>query len=50
LKLKSKKLKTCQICIRLEKELLAKIQSIANENKLTVTEAVRQIIENTIAD
>lgn len=50
MKLKTKKLKMCQICIRLEKDLLAQIQSIADENKLTVTEAIRQMIENAIAE
>lgn len=50
MKLKLKKIKSYQLCMRIDEDMLKRIKSIADKNKLNVTETVRQILENAIND
>ena len=49
-KLKPKKIKSSQLCMRLDEDMLKRLKIIADKNKLNVTEAVRQILQNAIND
>lgn len=50
MKLKPKKIKSSQLCMRLDDDMMKRLRAIADKNKLNVTETVRQILQNAIND